>query len=173
MLYPYVPGFLAFREAPAILPLLDELRTSLPHLVPDLLLVDGNGVHHPRKCGLASHLGVLANIPSIGCAKKFLSVGNLTRSDVEKMFLSSEKRVLRVVDDAACCIVALTGNSTAKPIYISPGHLVSLEVAAALVMMVTPCRVPEPIRQADLLSRKYIREAFDHGSTDCGERLTE
>jgi deoxyribonuclease V len=66
-MFPYVPGFLSFREAPAVLAALDELRVR-----PDLLICDGQGIAHPRRLGIASHVGLLANLPSIGCAKSLL-----------------------------------------------------------------------------------------------------
>ncbi|XP_022997458.1 endonuclease V isoform X2 [Cucurbita maxima] len=121
---PYVPGFLAFREAPVLLELLERMKKRDPHLYPQLLLVDGNGILHPRGFGLASHLGVLANLPTIGIGK------NAMRSTVDSL----------------------------KPIYISIGHRVSLDTAIRIVKSTCKFRVPEPIRQADIRSREYLRK---------------
>ncbi|XP_022929569.1 endonuclease V isoform X2 [Cucurbita moschata] len=121
---PYVPGFLAFREAPVLLELLERMKKRDPHLYPQLLLVDGNGILHPRGFGLASHLGVLANLPTIGIGK------NAMRSTADSL----------------------------KPIYISIGHRVSLDTAIRIVKSTCKFRVPEPIRQADIRSREYLRK---------------
>ncbi|CCW66936.1 unnamed protein product [Phytomonas sp. Hart1] len=85
---PYISCFLAFREVQPIIELFDRVRGALEEKgwMPQLLLVDGCGVNHPRRCGLASHLGVLLNLPTIGCSKNMLSVGGLSREDVESYF---------------------------------------------------------------------------------------
>ncbi len=76
---PYVPGFLAFRELPATKPLLEKLRATKPELMPQVVLVDGNGILHPRGFGLASHLGVLTDVPSIGVSKTVFAIDGLNK----------------------------------------------------------------------------------------------
>lgn len=164
MQLPYICTFLAFREVPPIEELLDKLRATQPHLFPQLLFLDGNGYHHPRHCGVACHLGVVRSIPTIGVAKDLLAVKGLTREGVAERLAAVSSGApghhIAALTTAECPLwghVALTGNSTKKPIYISPGHLISFGAAAALTLLVCKVRIPEPIRQADLLSRAYIK----------------
>ena len=87
---PYVPGFLAFRECAPLLELISALRASNPHVFPQVILVDGNGVLHPRGCGVACHLGVKADVVAVGVAKSFLHVDGMTKSrvmDASRLFL--------------------------------------------------------------------------------------
>ncbi|XP_022929568.1 endonuclease V isoform X1 [Cucurbita moschata] len=159
---PYVPGFLAFREAPVLLELLERMKKRDPHLYPQLLLVDGNGILHPRGFGLASHLGVLANLPTIGIGKNLHHVDGLTHSGVRRL-LSESKNNDSVVTlrGTSGCIWGVAMRSTAdslKPIYISIGHRVSLDTAIRIVKSTCKFRVPEPIRQADIRSREYLRK---------------
>ena len=135
--FPYVPGLLSFREAPAILAALDRL--SAP---PDLILCDGHGYAHPRRFGLACHLGVLTDIPTIGVAKRIL-VGQHER-------VPDRRGAWRPLMDAGEVIgAALRSRSGVKPIFVSVGHKVSLESAIAWVMRcVTRYRLPETTRAA-------------------------
>jgi deoxyribonuclease V len=162
---PYMPGFLAFRELPPVLEALSKLRQqSPPEEMPQLLLLDGNGVHHMRRCGLATHLGVTCGIPTIGCAKKFLSVDGLTREVAQARFAAhlaaGGGTVMALFGSSGqlWSYMALTGKSTVRPVYISPGHMISFRSATALVLLMTRNKVVEPVRQADLQSRAYIRE---------------
>ncbi len=79
----YIPGFLAFRELPPTLELFRKLKANKPHLWPQVVLVDGNGILHKFQCGYACHLGVLLDIPTIGCAKTFFDVDGLHQNEVE------------------------------------------------------------------------------------------
>ena len=88
----YVPGFLAFRELPPTLELFKRLKANKPHLWPQLVLVDGNGVLHKNQCGYACHLGVLMDLPTIGCAKSFFDMDGLHQSEVEE-YLRDKLRV--------------------------------------------------------------------------------
>ncbi len=140
--FPYVPGLFAFREAPAML----EALAALPAR-PDLLVCDGHGIAHPRRCGLASHLGVLAGIPSIGVAKTLL---------VGAHGALGEERGARapVVDSGETVGAALRTRAGVTPVYVSIGHRVSLETAVRHVLACTPrYRLPEPIRAAHRLAR--------------------
>ncbi|CUG93244.1 endonuclease V, putative [Bodo saltans] len=171
MQLPYICTFLAFREVPPIEALLDLLQATQPHLYPQLLFVDGNGYHHPRHCGVACHLGVVRGIPTIGVAKDLLAVKGLSREGIADALVAAAKVGTKIVPlvTAECPLwghVALTGNSTKKPIYISPGHMISFGSAAALTWIVSKMRIPEPIRQADLLSRAYIKSKLKIDGAD-------
>jgi len=160
---PYIPGFLAFREVPFLKYLVDDLRDHHPELVPQVIFVDGNGILHPQGFGLASHLGVLTGIPTIGIAKTFFNVDGLTVKGVKK---SVAERCQQGGD-----FVELVGASgfvwgaavrshdeSTNAIFVSQGHLISLPTALSLVRGCSLYRVPEPVRQADLRSRAYLRE---------------
>lgn len=139
---PYVSGFLAFREVPFLVELVQRLQEKEPDLMPQVVLVDGNGVLHQRGFGVACHLGVLTELPCIGVAKKLLQVDGLENNALHK------EKALRSHD-----------HST-KPLYVSVGHRISLEVAVRLTHHCCRFRIPEPIRQADIRSREYIRRTL-------------
>jgi deoxyribonuclease V len=139
--FPYIPGLLSFREAPIALAAFQELRTR-----PDVLLVDGHGIAHPRRFGLASHLGVLLDLPTIGCAKSIL-VGQAN----EPGELPGAATAL--LDGDEMIGMALRTRARSRPIYISPGHRVSVETAVSLVRQcLRGYRLPEPTRLADRLA---------------------
>ncbi|WP_448379549.1 deoxyribonuclease V [Gloeomargarita sp.] len=139
--FPYIPGLLSFREIPVILCALNHLR----HL-PDLLLCDGQGRAHPRRCGIACHLGLLTDIPTIGVAKSRLvgqhaPVGN-RRGDWQPL-----------VDQGETIGAALRTRPNTHPLYISPGHRISLSTSIAYVLHCTRrYRLPEPTRWAHRLA---------------------
>jgi deoxyribonuclease V len=139
--FPYVPGYLSFREIPAIMAALPQLKTT-----PDLILCDGQGYAHPRRLGLACHLGVLLDIPTIGVAKS-LFIGK--HEDV-----APEKGNWQPLIDRDETIGAvLRSRSSVKPIYISIGHKISLPTAINYVMgCLTKYRLPETTRWADKLA---------------------
>lgn len=141
--FPYVPGFLSFREIPAILEALEKLKTN-----PDLYLCDGQGIAHPRRLGIASHLGVVIDRPTIGVAKSLL----IGRHEP----LGEEKGAWTPLIDKKETIGAVFRSRTGvKPLYISIGHRVSLETAIEYVFRcLTKYRLPEPTRIADKLSKK-------------------
>jgi deoxyribonuclease V len=135
---PYIPGFLAFREAPNLLRAYEKLARK-----PDLIMVDGHGIAHPRRLGIASHLGVLLNKPTMGVAKKIL-VGKYELPPPEKgqltpIFYRQEHiaNTLRTKDKV-------------KPVFVSPGHLMDLESATRIALETTrKHKLPEPTRLAD------------------------
>lgn len=163
---PYVPGYLAFREVGFLLRLLRELRAEHPELAPELIMVDGNGILHPHGFGLASHLGVLAGIPTIGVGKSLHCVDGLTRESVRALV---RERCVGVGDAAE--LVGTSGRvwgaalrttdpaegGDFKPLLISIGHGVTLETAVSMTRQCCRHRVPEPVRQADLRSREWLR----------------
>jgi len=141
--FPYVPGLLSFREGPVLLAAFARLRSE-----PDLILIDGHGRAHPRLFGIASHIGVLLDKPTIGCAKSRL-VGEHDEpsakvGSTESLWFKGERvgEVLRTRDDV-------------KPIYVTTGHRVSLDSAVGLVRQCCDgFRIPKPTREAD----HYVRE---------------
>lgn len=138
---PYIPGLLSFREIPAVL----EALNSLEH-APDMLFCDGQGYAHPRRFGIACHLGLLTNIPSIGVGKTRL-VGKHKEVGLERgayQYLQHQNEIIGV---------ALRSRTGVKPVYISSGHRVSLNSAIQWVEAVTTrFRLPEPIRAAHKLA---------------------
>ena len=139
--FPYIPGLLSFREIPAVL----EAWKKLP-IQPDLLLVDGQGIAHPRRLGIASHLGLLLDRPSIGVAKSRL-IGQHTELPVDK----GAWVPLRERDEIIGAV--LRSRTGVAPLYISTGHRISLETALAWVMRaVTRYRLPETTRAAHHLA---------------------
>jgi deoxyinosine 3'endonuclease (endonuclease V) len=270
---PYVPGFLAFREVPALLPLFERLRATRPDLWPQLLLADGNGFFHPRRSGIASHLGVILDLPTVGVAKELFILDGLARApfkrasrlafgaplaeaaaedgavtaalaavsgasteaveagwralypqlsgsdsssgggsghaseatafqDAAAAVAAAAAAVAAAVSVSAVPVVGASGTLWAaalipipgarsplaqapapaataataaaaaaapgdaaapaplqppNPVFVSVGHRVSLRTAVAVVAAVSPLRVPEPLRAADLGSREVVR----------------
>jgi len=146
--FPYVPGLLSFREAPAMLDALALL--SAP---PDLLLVDGQGIAHPRRLGLAAHVGLLADLPTIGVAKSRL-VGNAEEPARDR---GAHTPLTHRGETIGAVLRTRTGT---RPLYVSTGHRVALSTAVDWVLRCTPrYRLPEPIRLADALSRAHPPDA--------------
>ncbi len=144
---PYIPGYLTFREGPAMLSALERLSR-----LPDILIFDGHGIAHPRGAGIATHLGVLLDMPSIGCAKKCL-VGEYQKPSPEKG--SWEPLIYKDKIVGA----ALVTRSGCKPVFISLGHRITLEESLSVILNLAPrFRIPEPIRAADSLSRRLKKE---------------
>jgi deoxyribonuclease V len=141
--FPYIPGFLSFREAPVILKALE----SLPAM-PDLLMVDGQGIAHPRRFGIAAHLGVATGLPSVGVAKS-----RLTGKYEEPGPLRGDQSPL--MDKGEWIGTVLRSKDRVNPLFISPGHRVDHEMAVALTMRcLTKYRLPEPTRIADKISKQ-------------------
>lgn len=139
--FPYIPGFLSFREMPAALAALDELRVK-----PDMLLCDGQGIAHPRRMGIAAHLGVYTGMPSIGCAKSLLVGHHGTVPDERGAHVPLTHRGEEIG-------AVLRTRVGVKPVFISVGHRVSLDTALQIVLScLTKYRLPEPIRAADSLA---------------------
>jgi deoxyribonuclease V len=145
--FPYVPGLLSFREIPLLLDAFTRLEKE-----PDVILCDGQGIAHPRGMGLASHLGLLINKPTIGCAKTrlvgdFAEVGP-NRGDYSHLLYRGEK------------IGAVVRTRTnVKPVFVSPGYAVKRDDAVSLVLKCAgPYRIPEPIRKAHLLANRLRQE---------------
>lgn len=160
----YIPSYLAFREAPLIIGLLKEMKAERNKFYPDVLMVDGNGILHPRDLGLACHVGIKLNIPCIGVAKSLYTCYGISKDkdykdkvkalqnkgDTFPLYRSSDHDVI------AKCLKS-TENTT-HPIYISQGHKISLKTAVWIVSKFCRYRVPEPIRMADQISRRMLQE---------------
>jgi deoxyribonuclease V len=144
--FPYAPGVLAFREIPLLLAALDRLDRP-----PDLLVCDGHGIAHPRRLGLASHLGVLLDRPSIGVAKTPF-VGASAALGVDRGATAD------IDDDGEVVGRALRTQHGVKPVYVSVGHRISLDTACDTVLALAPrFRLPETTRQADAACREALR----------------
>ena len=141
---PYIPGLLSFREIPCILGAFARLKTQ-----PDLVMVDGQGIAHPRYLGIASHLGLWLDMPTIGCAKSIL------RGKYDEQALSDEVGAwLPLIYKKEIIGAALRTRSHVKPMIISLGHRISLETSIRYVLACgRGYRLPEPTRQADKLSK--------------------
>ncbi len=141
--FPYVPGLLSFREVPAALAALEQLEIK-----PDLILVDGQGIAHPRRLGVASHLGLLADIPTIGVAKSRLTGWHKPVPDERGAWvplMQGQERIGAV----------LRSRLHVHPLYVSSGHRVSLESALRITLAcLGRYRLPEPIRWADKLASR-------------------
>ncbi|UCD77470.1 MAG: deoxyribonuclease V [Desulfobacterales bacterium] len=141
--FPYVPGLLTFREGPAVVAALTKLTSQ-----PDLLIFDGQGIAHPRRFGIASHIGLLLDRPSIGCAKSRL-VGHHKEPGREK----GKYTFLEDRDEAIGAV--LRTRSDVKPVYVSIGHRIDLIDSIRIILKCCRrYRLPEPIRRADRLARK-------------------
>jgi len=166
MSVPYVPGYLAFREMMLLSLVYEYALDHLPSTVhPDVIFIDGNGILHPRCAGLASHFGVLHNIPTIGVSKKCCLIDdgpNINRSAVRekaKSVLLKRGDYFELVGDSGKVYGAAVRScdDTIAPIYVSIGHKVTLSFALELTKACTKSRVPQPTRLADIWGRDKIR----------------
>jgi len=151
--FPYVPGYLAFREVPALMDALQQMPVR-----PDVIMADGQGIAHPRRMGIATHLGLLAGIPTLGCAKKILfgkweEPGQLKGS------------YTLIKDRAEVIGYALRTKNKTKPVFISPGNNMSLEKSLEIGLhCMGAYRIPEPTRMAhefvNLFRTGQLQEGF-------------
>ena len=162
---PYVTGYLAFREVKFFVDLIQELRKDNMDVEPQVILVDGNGILHYRGFGVACHLGILVNIPTVGVAKNLLQMDGLAR-DAEYYTnvrnLKERGDQFNLIGESGKCYGIALKNTTdsTKPVYISPGHLISIQTASWVVLCCSKYRIPEPTRHADIVSREYIRGKY-------------
>jgi deoxyribonuclease V len=148
--FPYLPGLLAFREIPALVAALNRVSVD-----PELLVCDGYGVAHPRRFGLACHLGVLTGLPSIGVAKTpFIGAGN----DLANRLDDSRGATVDLVDAGEVVGRALRTRKGVKPVFVSVGHRIDLDTACGYTLrLTTGFRQPETTRRADAASRAALR----------------
>lgn len=152
--FPYIPGLLSFRETPAVLKAWNKLHTK-----PDVLLVDGHGLAHPRRFGIACHLGLWLDVPTIGCAKSLLigTFKELSRTAGSHTELLDKGEVIGQV---------VRTRKDVNPIFVSVGHRVTLDDAIRIVSMCSGrYRIPEPTRQAHLLVNSLLDGARAFGTT--------
>lgn len=160
---PYVPGYFCFREGPLLLALVERVRRARSLPDPDLLVVDGHGIAHPRRFGVACWLGLAAALPAVGCAKESLlpwagELGQARGSSVE--VLLDEEVVGHV----------LRTRDRVKPLYVSPGHRVARGTAARVVLELPgQHRLPDLLRAADHAARTRARGKLPPGWHDLGD----
>lgn len=149
--FPYVPGYLTFREAPVLLKAFEKLEN-----VPELVLFDGQGIAHPRQMGLAAHLGLILNLPSIGCAKSML-IGNFEQpEDIQGSWtkLIHHEKVIGAV---------VKTRDRVKPLFVSPGFKITIDQAIEWVLRAcTKYRIPEPIRTSHIAVNQ-LRLKYEKG----------
>ena len=144
--FPYVPGLLSFHEGPVLLSAFEKLK-----LKPEAVIFDGQGIAHPRGVGLASHIGLFLDLPSVGCAKTRL-VGD--HAPVGEKVGDSSPLIFQGREVGA----ALRTKPNVKPVFVSPGHRMNLKIGIELVLRsLRGYRLPEPTRQADILVGEYRR----------------
>lgn len=147
VLFPYIPGLLSFREGPAIIMAINDLKIK-----PDVILFDGQGIAHPMGLGIASHIGVLLDIPAIGCAKSRL-IGKYKEPGLKKgswSFLRYNSKIVGAV---------LRTRDNIRPLFVSSGNKIDLKSSIGIVLACTrKYRIPEPLRRADFISKKIKRE---------------
>jgi len=144
--FPYIPGLLSFREIPSLLSAFRTLRNQ-----PDVVLCDGQGLAHPRRLGLASHLGLWLNLPTIGCAKTRLVGEHGELGPCRGQYRS-------LIHEGERVGVVLRTRTGVKPIYVSPGHLVDLEGCRRLVLRCCRgFRLPEAIRTAHQAVQRAVK----------------
>lgn len=149
LIFPYIPGLLSFREAPAVLAALRKLSRA-----PDIVMLDGQGLAHPRRFGLACHIGVICDLATIGCAKSRLT-GSFKEPGVRRGSQTS------LVDADQVIGTVLRTRTGVKPVYVSAGHKIDLHGAAKIVLdSALRYRLPEPTRLADRLVAAAKRPGF-------------
>jgi deoxyribonuclease V len=156
--FPYIPGLLSFRESPPLLEAWEKLSVK-----PDLVMIDGQGYAHPRRFGIASHFGMLVDLPTVGCAKTLL-VGRFEEPEVNAGSSSP------LMDGEELIGAALRTQNGVNPVFVSIGHRVNLDSAIEIVMRCTgEYRIPEPTRQAHLLVNA-LRRGEKPGSLSAGRQ---
>ena len=165
MTAPYVPGFLAFRESEFLLELISKQRGEMPDITPDVLIVDGNGILHPRFCGIACHIGVDTNIPTIGVAKNLHQIEefgpefnrDFVKAKFSKLTHSADFLPLATSEGRTLGAVVKTVDDCKNGVFVSVGSGASLDSSIKFVIGVSRYRIPEPTRQADIVSREFLR----------------
>lgn len=145
--FPYLPGLFSFRELPPLIDAFSKLQCS-----PDLVVCDGQGIAHPRRFGMACHLGVIFDIPTIGCGKTKL-IGKYEELSLERGSFSD------IIDDEEIIGRALRSQHAIKPIYVSVGHRISLSTATNWILKLSPkYRLPETTRIADQVVKAALNK---------------
>jgi deoxyribonuclease V len=141
--FPYIPGLLAFREVPALIKAWEQLTIQ-----PDVLVLDGHGIAHPRRMGIATHFGVLMNVPALGCAKSLLT-GKYTEPENQIGAYAD------LNDKGELIGKVLRTKKNCKPVYVSPGNMITMDESLELILQcIRKYRIPEPTR----LAHNYVNE---------------
>ncbi|THD26550.1 Endonuclease V [Fasciola hepatica] len=172
---PYIPTFLAYREVDSFEHLCAHVTQQYANCTPHVLMVDGNGTLHPRGFGCACLLGYRLNCPTIGVAKNLLetdtdkfhsqsslgfkrSLANRRRETRENLTKCGDRLPIHDANGTVCGVALLNTNNSINPVYVSPGHLISLDTACEIVLKTSKFRTPEPTRLSDQISRQKIRQ---------------
>jgi deoxyribonuclease V len=149
--FPYIPGLLSFREIPMLVNAWDKLRVK-----PDLVVADGVGIAHPRRMGIATHLGLVLNVPTIGCAKSVLTgIYEDPADEPGAISYLHDKTTGEIIG------AALRTKRNVRPVFISPGHLITLEESIEIIKRcIIKHRLPEPTRLAHNVVNKYRTETL-------------
>lgn len=150
--FPYIPGLLAFREIPVLLKAWNQLQRK-----PDVLILDGHGIAHPRRMGIATHFGIEVDIPTIGCAKNILTGSHDTLGEKKGEYVELK-------EEGETIGLALRSRTEVNPIYISPGHKLSFEDTYSVVMKtLTKYKLPQTTRLAHQLANKLRKGKLKQG----------
>lgn len=150
--FPYVPGYLAFREVPALMHVWEQMP-----LKPDVLVVDGHGIAHPRRMGIAAHFGTLSGQPSMGCAKKLL-FGKYQEPDLNVGAYSP------IYDKQETIGYAFRSKFRTAPVFVSPGHKLGMQNSLELIQQcIGKYRIPEPTRLAHELVNRFRKGELEEG----------
>jgi len=145
--FPYIPGLLSFREVPSLLKAWDQLKIK-----PDLMVLDGQGIAHPRRMGIATHFGLVTDTPAIGCAKSLLT------GKFEALAEAAGSESL-IYDGEEVIGAALRTKNKVNPVFISPGHRINLQQSLEIIKRcVAGYRIPEPTRKAHLLVNQVRKQ---------------
>jgi len=150
--FPYVPGYLAFREVPALVQVWEQLKQK-----PDVLVVDGHGIAHPRRLGIAAHFGTITGQRCMGCAKKLL-FGKYIEPNYKK---GSHSRIMDKDDQIG---FAFRSKDNVSPVFVSPGHLMGMQNCLEIIRQCTGrYRIPEPTRLAHELVNRFRKGELKEG----------
>lgn len=159
---PYVPGFFCFREGPPVLVFVNHLLTDPAIPSPNLLVVDGHGIAHPRLFGVACWLGVKTQLPTMGIAKKSLL-------KFQGQIGEAQGSVLNIENNNQLVGYALRTQTGIRPEFVSPGHLISLETAKNVALhLVSDYRIPDVLRRADQVARLHSKGVSEDGWVNIG-----
>jgi len=159
---PYIPGFLAFREVKHLVKLIDNLKQNSPQFLPQVILLDGNGILHPKEFGLACHLGVLTNTCTIGCSKSLFSIDGLFRDcldDIAKDYLKKKGDFKELIGCSGrqWGYILKSSDEDEGYLIVSIGNKITNQTAIKIVKKVCKKKIAEPIRLADLITRRLIK----------------
>jgi len=156
---PYIAGYLAFREVAHYISVYKELEKRHPDKCKDIIMTDGNGILHPHGFGLACHLGVLLDVPTVGCGKALHEYWELeyNQKDLRETMDKENLQEMEIKEkNGHVCGWAIRGSNL-NPIYVSPGYKTDTDVCLQIAKTVMKTREPEPTRLADRISREFIR----------------